>query len=57
MRYIVMPVTLDKDHPTNPDQQVFYLFDLDKRTLSFSFYTTYERAEKVAHSKNSAFTT
>ena len=53
MRFIVMPKTLDNTHPLWPNEEVFYLFDLDKCLLSMSCYTTYERAESIAKRKNS----
>jgi len=55
IRYIVVPFVLSKHHPMWPNEQVFYIKDLNNGTLSFSCYKTYEEAEKVAHRKNLTF--
>jgi hypothetical protein len=51
MRYIVVPVAPNKK---KPEEKVFYLRDLHTGLLSLAHYTTYERAEKVAKSKNAS---
>ena len=52
MRYSVVEVTLDKDHPQFPNQTLFYLWDGFKKQRSLGCYTNRETADGWANKLN-----
>lgn len=52
MRFIVVPIDFDRDHPTNANERAWKIKDLKTGFVNFSSYKTQEIAQEIADRKN-----